>query len=58
MEFVNMEGFPDSNLLNKILILHEKIFKDSDTLISKAKNKAQLVFTVGLEEHKMYVAGY
>lgn len=53
-----MEGFPDSNLLNKILILHEKIFKDSDTLISKAKNKAQRLFTVGLEEHKMYVAGY
>ena len=60
MEFINIDGFPDSKLLNKILNLHESIFKDSDTLISKAKNKPKIVFTVGLEEGEVigYKIGY
>jgi len=56
LEVLNIDGFPDTKLLNKILNLHENIFKDSDTLISKAKNKPKIVFSVGLEEGE--VAGY
>lgn len=56
LKVVNIEGIPDAALLHKILILHENIFKDSNTLISKAKYKPKLLFTVGFE--KGDVVGY
>lgn len=56
MEFVNIAGFPNSDLLNQILTLHETIFKDSDTLVNKAQRKPQILFTVGLE--RGVVVGY
>jgi ribosomal protein S18 acetylase RimI-like enzyme len=46
---VNIEGFPDSGLLNQIFNLHESIFKDSDTLVGKVQSKPKILFTVGLE---------
>jgi len=56
LDFVNIEGFPDSELLNQILMLHDGIFKDSDTLVSKAQIKPKILFTVGLE--RGIVVGY
>ncbi|MGY0694547.1 GNAT family N-acetyltransferase [Virgibacillus sp. FSP13] len=53
---MNIDGFPDPKLLNQILMLHEIIFKDSDTLVSKAQSKPKILFTVGLE--KDVVVGY
>ncbi|RYG72028.1 N-acetyltransferase [Lentibacillus lipolyticus] len=60
MQLVNIEGFPDSELLNKILKLHEDIFKDSSTLISEAENKPKIVFTVALDDEEIigYKIGY
>ncbi|MEW9677978.1 GNAT family N-acetyltransferase [Lentibacillus sp. L22] len=53
---MNIEGFPESKLLNQILSLHEIIFGDSETLVKKAQSKPKLLFTVGLE--KDVVVGY
>lgn len=60
LEFMNIDGFPDSDLLNQILILHENIFKDSDTLVNKAKSKPKIVFTLAVEEGEVigYKIGY
>lgn len=60
MDFLNIEGFPDSEVLKQILILHENIFKDSDTLVSKAQSKSKLLFTIGLEKGEVvgYKIGY
>lgn len=60
MELVNIDGFPDYELPNKILKLHASIFNDSDTLISKAENKPKLIFTVALEDNEVmgYKIGY
>jgi len=60
LHMVNIDGFPDAELLNKVLNLHENIFKDSDTLISKAENKSKIVFTVALEDEEVigYKIGY
>lgn len=60
MQLVNIDGFPDTELLNKVLNLHESIFKDSDTLISKAGNKLNIVFTLALESEVVigYKIGY
>lgn len=60
LQLVNIDGIPDSELLNKILKLHESIFNDSDTLINKAKNKPELIFTLALEDEEVigYKIGY
>ena len=60
MEIVTIEGFPDSKLLTKLLLLHETIFNDSDTLIAKASSKPNIVFTIGLERDEVvgYKIGY
>ncbi|MYL56760.1 GNAT family N-acetyltransferase [Virgibacillus halodenitrificans] len=60
MQLVNVDGFPDAELLNKVLNLHESIFKDSNTLISKAKNKLKIIFTLALENEEVigYKIGY
>lgn len=60
LEIVTIEGFPDSKLLTKLLLLHETIFKDADTLIAKASSKPNIVFTIGLERDEVvgYKIGY
>ncbi|WP_025784598.1 GNAT family N-acetyltransferase [Sporosarcina sp. D27] len=60
LDFVNIEGFPDSELLEQILMLHEDIFKDSHSLVSKAKSKPKILFTIGLERGEVvgYKIGY
>ncbi len=60
LKCVNIAGFPDQQLLNQILNLHEAIFKDSDTFISKAKAKPKLLFTVGFKKGEVvgYKIGY
>lgn len=60
MDFVNIEGFPDSEVLKQILMLHETIFKDSHTLVSKAQSKPEILFTIGLEKEEVvgYKIGY
>lgn len=57
---MNIDGVPDSELLNKILKIHENIFKDSGTLSSKAENKPKIVFTVAIEDEEVigYKIGY
>lgn len=60
MEFLNIKDFPNSDLLNQILTLHETIFKDSDTLVNKAQSKSKILFTVGLDRGVLvgYKIGY
>lgn len=60
LECINIAGFPGQRLLNKVLSLHERIFKDSATLISKAKHKPKLLFTIGLIKGEVvgYKIGY
>lgn len=60
MDFVNIEGFPESDLLNQILNLQENIFKDSDTFVSRAQSKPKVLFTVGIEKDEVvgYKIGY
>lgn len=60
MKYVNIVGFPDQQLLNQILTLHETIFEDSDMFMRKAKDKPRLLFTIGFEEGKVvgYKIGY
>lgn len=60
MQLINIDGFPDFELLNKILEVHESIFNDSDTLINKAKGKQKIIFTVALEDEELmgYKIGY
>ncbi|MCM3757136.1 GNAT family N-acetyltransferase [Sporosarcina aquimarina] len=60
MDFVNIEGFPDAEVLKQILILHEDIFKDAHTLVSKAQSKPKILFTIGLERGEVvgYKIGY
>src|SRR5699024_8760674 len=49
-----------AELLNKVLKLHEGIFKDSNTLISKAKSKSKIIFTLALKNEGVigYKIGY
>jgi len=56
MEFVNIEGMPDTQTVQKMLLLHEQIFHDSETLGDKARTKPNLLFTLALEHGE--VAGY
>lgn len=42
----NIIGIPEGALMNDILILHEKIFKDSHTLVPKMATKPSLLVTV------------
>lgn len=57
---MNVDGFPDAVLLNKILNLHDSIFKDSNTLISKAETKSKIIFTLAMENEEVigYKIGY
>ncbi len=56
MEFMNIEGMPDTQIVKKMLWLHEQIFHDSKTLLDKARTKSNLLFTLALEHGE--VAGY
>lgn len=60
MECKNFDGFPDHELFNQILGLHNSIFKETDTLTSKAESKPNILFTVGMEDKKVvgYKIGY
>ncbi|MYL56269.1 GNAT family N-acetyltransferase [Virgibacillus halodenitrificans] len=60
MKLLNIDGFPNAELLNKVLNLHESIFKDAATLISKTENKSKVVFTLALEDEEIigYKIGY
>lgn len=56
MEFVNIEGMPDTQTVQKMLRIHEQIFHDSENLLNKARTKPNLLFTLALENDE--VAGY
>ncbi|WHX28111.1 GNAT family N-acetyltransferase [Virgibacillus halodenitrificans] len=60
MKLLNIDGFPNAELLNKVLNLHDSIFKDAATLISKAENKSKVVFTLAMEDEEIigYKIGY
>ncbi|APC47680.1 GNAT family N-acetyltransferase [Virgibacillus halodenitrificans] len=60
MKLLNIDGFPNAELLNKVLNLHDSIFKDAATLISKAENKSKVVFNLALEDEEIigYKIGY
>lgn len=60
LDFLNIEGLPDTEKLKQILILHEHIFSDSHLLVSKAQTKTKLVFTIALEKDEVvgYKIGY
>ncbi|WP_085523446.1 GNAT family N-acetyltransferase [Tuberibacillus sp. Marseille-P3662] len=60
MEYKNVNQLPNHELLNGILCLHESIFKDSDTLITRMESKPKLLITMGLEQGKVvgYKIGY
>ncbi|WP_369792730.1 GNAT family N-acetyltransferase [Virgibacillus sp. SK37] len=60
MKLLNIDGFPNEELLNQVLNLHDRIFDDAATLISKAENKTKIVFTLALENEKIigYKIGY
>ncbi|WP_121615434.1 GNAT family N-acetyltransferase [Virgibacillus halodenitrificans] len=56
MKLLNIDGFPNAELLNEVLNLHDSIFKDAATLISKAENKSKVVFNLALEDEE--IIGY
>ncbi|WP_019376624.1 GNAT family N-acetyltransferase [Virgibacillus halodenitrificans] len=60
MKLLNIDGFPNAELLNKVLNLHDSIFKDAATLISKAENKSKVIFNLALEDEEIigYKIGY
>ncbi|GKV70114.1 hypothetical protein NCCP2716_26120 [Sporosarcina sp. NCCP-2716] len=60
MDFVNIEGVPDTQIVKKMLWLHEQIFQDSETLLDKARTKPNLLFTLALEHGEVvgYKIGY
>ncbi|WJY27300.1 GNAT family N-acetyltransferase [Sporosarcina trichiuri] len=60
MEFVNIEGMPDTQTVQKMLRIHEQIFRDSENLLNKARSKPNLLFTLALENDEVtgYKIGY
>jgi predicted GNAT family acetyltransferase len=60
LKLLNIDGFPNAELLNEVLNLHDSIFKDAATLISKAENKSKVVFNLALEDEEIigYKIGY
>jgi len=60
MEIVNIEGLPDTSLLEQLLTVHDRIFKDAEMLVNKIRNKPKVIFTIGLEEGNIvgYKIGY
>ncbi|WP_301107406.1 GNAT family N-acetyltransferase [Sporosarcina sp.] len=60
MEYIQIDGYPNTELFEEVLHLHESIFKESESLLSKAKTKPRLLFTLAVDDGKVlgYKIGY
>ena len=60
IEYVNFNSIPNSKVLDGIIMLHQRIFGNSDDLINRMESKPQLLINIALAEDNVigYKIGY